>query len=70
MEDYKIEANEKFFDNILSMLMEGGVWAWKDKPGLIFVKRNGKLETSKKGMSEIQEIVSTNFLLDNFKLED
>ena len=65
MEDYKIEANEQFFDQVLDVLNEGGKWVWKNHPENVFTKQDGQLVGD--DLSMVSLIVSPEFLSKKFK---
>ena len=60
MEQYKIDANELFFCNVLLVLREGGKWGWPDT-GHFFTKSGGKLLGSPAALEDVHNIVSKNF---------
>jgi hypothetical protein len=60
MEPYKIEANERFFDDLLVVLREGGVWGWP-AAGVLFTKKDGKLVGDLAANREAEKIVSKKY---------
>jgi hypothetical protein len=65
MEPNMIEANEKFFDNLLVVLREGGVWGWPDA-GVLFIKKDGKLLGDPAANREVKKIISEKYFKKNF----
>ena len=65
MEKWKIEANEKWLDNIISLLNEGGGWGWKET-GFNYTKKEGKLSCTAQGYEAVSQIVSKEYLTKNF----
>jgi hypothetical protein len=65
MEQYKIDANERFFDNLLVVLREGGVWGWPDA-GVLFTKKDGRLLGDLAANREAEKIVSKKYFKKNF----
>ena len=68
MEKYQIEANERFFDNLLFVLRDGGKWGWPDT-GLIFTKTGGKLTGDQAGLDQVKKIVSEKYFEKNFGIK-
>ena len=69
MEKYKIEANEKFFTNIMSLLHDGGKYGWIDQ-NEEFTKKDGKLFCDEKGYKAAKAIVSDEFFSKTFRLNE
>jgi hypothetical protein len=65
MEQYKIEANEQFFDNLLVVLREGGFWIWREA-GVLFIKKDGRLLGDLAANREAEKIVSKKYFKKNF----
>lgn len=65
---YQKEQNEIFFTRIISTLSEGGTYFY---PSLMkaFNKVGDKLVCDKEAYHHIAEIVTTDFLLDNFAIK-
>jgi len=63
----QIKDNERYFNNVLSTLNEGGVFGWKDL-GEVLVKRNSKFECKQKAYDKLKEITSKNYFENNFIL--
>jgi hypothetical protein len=68
MDAYMIEANEKFFDHLILVLREGGVWGWP-AAGYIFTKRGEKLTAELDGLQEVEKIVSKKYFEKNFGIK-
>lgn len=64
--EYQIKANEQFFTQMIEVLREDGKWIWKDKPHLVFTKKDGKLRASDEGYQAVAEIVSDEFVKQHF----
>lgn len=60
MEPHMIEANEKFFDNLLVVLREGGIWGWPEA-NVLFTKKDGKLVGDQTANREARKIVSEKY---------
>jgi hypothetical protein len=69
MEDFKIKENEKFFTNVLNMLVEGGSYGFP-KAMQTYTKENNKLVGNTIALSHIKDIVSDKFYNENFKLKE
>jgi hypothetical protein len=65
MEQYKIDANERFFDDILVVLREGGFWIWREA-GVLFIKKDGRLLGDLAANREAEKIVSKKYFKKNF----
>jgi hypothetical protein len=65
MEPHMIEANEQFFDNLLVVLREGGVWGWP-AAGVLFTKKDGRLLGDLAANREAEKIVSKKYFKKNF----
>ena len=56
--DFEKEENNKFFDQVKSVLTEGGVWIWPDT-GYVYKLKDGKLvsdsEEANEALREITE---------------
>lgn len=65
MKPYQIKANEKFFDDLLCVLREGGKWGW---PAIsqVFTKTDGKLLGNPAAIKHVKEIVSEEYFQKNF----
>ena len=61
----QIEANEAFFTSIISLVVDGGMYVWKDKLETFFVS-NGKLHGSERGIRLVKQIVSEKFFNEKF----
>lgn len=68
METYMIRANEKFFDNLIAVLHDGGKWGWPDT-GSIFTKTGGKLTGDQAGLDQVKKIVSQKYFEKNFGIQ-
>jgi hypothetical protein len=68
MENYKIEANEIFFKNIIKSLNEGGLYAFPDAME-VYKKEGEFLVGSEVALSKIKDIVSEDFYNKYFKLQ-
>lgn len=66
MEKEKLKANENFFDNVHSMLNEGGVYIWIDEKEP-FKREGDYLICSKKGYEKVKAIVSPSYVDYRFK---
>lgn len=66
LNDYQKKENEIFFTKIISMLADGGVYGY---PAIkeTFVKKDKKLICNKKAYNHIKEIVTQEFLINNFE---
>jgi hypothetical protein len=62
---HKIRANEKFFDDLLSVLREGGKWGWP-AIGQVFTKTDRKLLGKPAAIKQVKEIVSEEYFQKNF----
>jgi hypothetical protein len=60
MEQYKIEANERFFDDLLVVLREGGFWIWEEAR-ITLIKSGGKLIGNRADMIEVKKLVSKKY---------
>jgi len=60
MEQYKKEANMRFFSNVIAMMNENGVYTYPDI-GESFTVKGGKFYGSKRGIAKIKEITPTRF---------
>lgn len=60
MEEYKKEANEKYFQNVLAMVAENGLYTYKDLAE-VFVVKNGVFYGSRRGVRAIREITPKRF---------
>jgi len=69
MEDFKIKENEKFFTNVLNILVEGGSYGFP-KTMQTYTKENNKLVGNAIALSHIKDIVSDKFYNENFKLKE
>lgn len=65
MEPHMIEANEKFFDNIINVLREDGIYFWPSA-GVPFTKKDGKLQGDLAASREAEKIVSKKYFKKNF----
>lgn len=68
MEEYKLIANENFFDNVLHLLNEGGTWAWPDELE-IFTKNGDKLLSNQNALDKIEPIVRHDYFIKRFSLK-
>lgn len=68
MKDYQLEANENFFDHLIFVLREGGVWGWP-AAGYIFTKRGDKLTGDADALQEVEKIVSKKYFEKNFEIK-
>lgn len=66
MENYKIEANEAFFEKVMLFLKEGGTYCYP-AVGCIYTKIGGFLTGNKEAMDNIKPIVSEKFFNAYFK---
>lgn len=68
MEDYKIKANEHFFENINGLLKIGGTYTF---PAVdqVYIKTEDKFEASQEALDEISPLVSKEFFDKYFKLQ-
>lgn len=66
MEEYKIKANERFFEQVIACLKENGVWGWPDQLEF-FTKKNGKLVGINRALTKVKGIVSPEFFTQNFE---
>lgn len=62
MDKYKIEANEKFFENIIEMTNDNGVYGWPDQQELFAVKDKKLHPFTIRGYMELKKIVSPEWL--------
>lgn len=65
MEPYMIKENERFFNNLMNTLNEGGVWVWKET-GMIFFKKGNTLQGDGVSLKEIKKIVSEEYFEKHF----
>lgn len=65
MEQYQIEANEQFFQNVIRTLNQGGVWGWPEEME-IFMKRGDKLVANPGALQKVRRIVSEDFFKNYF----
>lgn len=68
MEQYKLDANEKFFDRVITMLNEGGTWAWPDELE-IFTKQGDKLLSNQGALDKVKDIVRQSYFEKRFSLK-
>lgn len=66
LNDYQKKENEKFFIQVINTLRDGGIYAY---PAIqeIFHKKGNKLTCNKKAYNHIKEIVTQEFLINNFE---
>lgn len=69
MEGFMIEANEQFFSNIKNLLSDGGVYVWKDTLHQ-YTKSGDYLECNEEAYNSIKDIVTEEFLINNFKVKE
>lgn len=69
MEDYMLKANEQFFVNVKNLLSENGKYVWKDTLHE-YTKSGDYLECSKDAYDSVGEIVTKEFLINNFKIKE
>ena len=65
MEQYQVEANEKFFNNILRVLHEGGMWGWLSEQEAL-KKVGDKLLGSQAAINKVERIVSEEYFKKHF----
>lgn len=65
MEQYQIEANEKFFQNVIRTLNDNGIWGWPAEMEM-FTKRGDKLVASSVALEKVRGIVSEDFFKNYF----
>lgn len=68
MEQFKLKANEEFFDMVIRSLKDGGCWGWPDEMEF-FTKKNGKLCGSKKALYKVMHIVSNEYFNEKFEIQ-
>jgi hypothetical protein len=68
MEQYKIEANEDFFEFINGMLKTGGTYIFP-AADQVYIKTEDKFEASQEALDEISPLVSKEFFDKYFKLQ-
>lgn len=68
MEQYQIEANEKFFKKVIQYLKEGGVYAYPDAMET-YTKEGGFLVGNAIALLKVKELVSPAFYNEYFKLK-
>lgn len=58
---YQIDANKRFFLDLISILEENGVWIW---PGTMesFQLKNGKFEGSREAIDKVRRITDDVFI--------
>ena len=61
----QIKENEKYFQQVINVLGEGGVFGWKSTAE-VCIKRNGKLICPKKSYDIAKGILSTEFFVNHF----
>jgi hypothetical protein len=66
MEKYKLEANEAFFEKVISFLKDGGSYCYP-AVGCIYTKTGGILTGNKEAMDNVKPIVSEEFFNTHFK---
>ena len=66
MDDFKIKANEDFFDQVIANLKEGGVYVFPNA-GTAYVQKDGFLWTDDVGINAVRTIVSDEYLKAKFK---
>ena len=54
LKKYQIEANEKFFDNVMELVKDGGIYCWVSV-NKKFIKRGGKLIAEDNDAYEVVE---------------
>lgn len=64
--EHKLE-NQKFFLNVINTLAEGGKYIFIEI-GEVFIKKGDKLHCYKKGYNRVKEIVTDEFLIQNFQI--
>ena len=69
MEQYQIEANEKFFKNIINSLNEGGCYFFIDAQQAYY-KSGDVLLGNKNALQKVKGIVSNKFYNKYFKLKE
>ena len=67
MENYKIKANEEFFENINNLLKDGGTYIFPAAEQ-IYTKENNTYKTSQEGLDAVNPLVSKEFFDKYFKL--
>ena len=67
MEQFQITANEKFFDNILRVLLEGGKWGWLSE-GEALTKKGDQLHGSIAAINKVERIVSPEYFKKHFSI--
>ena len=66
LKKYQIEANEKFFDNVMELVKDGGIYCWVSI-NKQFIKRGGKLiAEDNDAYDKVSEIVSPEYLKKKF----
>lgn len=65
MEQYQIEANEQFFQNVIRTLNQGGVWGWPAEME-IFKRQGDKLVANPGALEKVRRIVSEDFFKNYF----
>lgn len=67
MDAYQITANEKFFDDILRVLLEGGKWGWLSE-GEALTKKGDQLLGSVAAINKVERIVSQEYFKKHFAI--
>jgi len=68
MEDYKIKANEDFFEFINDMLKTGGTYIFP-AADQVYIKTKDKFEASQEALDAVNPLVSKEFFDKYFKLQ-
>lgn len=68
MEQYKIKANEDFFEFINSILKTGGTYIFP-AADQVYIKTEDKFEASQEALDAINPLVSKQFFDKYFKLQ-
>lgn len=67
MDAYQITANEKFFDDIIRVLLEGGKWGWLSE-GEALTKKGDQLLGSVAAINKVERIVSQEYFKKHFAI--
>jgi len=68
MEQYKIKANEDFFEFINGMLKTGGTYTYP-AANQVYIKTEDKFEASQEALDAVNPLVSKEFFDKYFKLQ-
>lgn len=68
MEDYKVKANEEFFEKVNDLLKDGGTYIFPAAEQT-YTKKAGIYETTQEGLDAVNPLVSKEFFDTYFKLK-